>query len=324
MNILHIIGNGFDINLGMNTRYSDFYKYYQKIHSENKSINNLKNAISSGLRYWSDLEIALGNYTENLISQTEFDEVYKDILINLAEYLEKVESNYDFQNLDVEKFFDCLGFPENKLSQAAMNQLTHFKSNWSNHQWNVNIITLNYTTSIEKLIGEKQSNIHIGKHHRIGNIVLNRITHLHGYYNKDTVMGVNDVSQIANPSFQTNQDIVEAIVKPDSNKALGHTNDNRCIQQISQANLICIFGSSIGDTDKIWWELIGNQLKKDCQLIIFNKGAEIDPRTGYLKPRLERVAKDNFLARTLLKDEEKKKYKDKIYVGINTTMFDIL
>jgi hypothetical protein len=28
MNILFLIGNGFDLNLGMKTRYVDFYNYY--------------------------------------------------------------------------------------------------------------------------------------------------------------------------------------------------------------------------------------------------------------------------------------------------------
>ena len=28
MNITFLIGNGFDLNLNLNTRYSDFYKYY--------------------------------------------------------------------------------------------------------------------------------------------------------------------------------------------------------------------------------------------------------------------------------------------------------
>ena len=28
MNITYIIGNGFDINLGLKTRYVDFYKWY--------------------------------------------------------------------------------------------------------------------------------------------------------------------------------------------------------------------------------------------------------------------------------------------------------
>ncbi len=42
MNILYILGNGFDINLGLKTRYSDFYKYYIGIESKDENIRKLK------------------------------------------------------------------------------------------------------------------------------------------------------------------------------------------------------------------------------------------------------------------------------------------
>ncbi|MBK7465948.1 MAG: hypothetical protein IPJ43_03540 [Saprospiraceae bacterium] len=38
MEILYIIGNGFDINLGMKTRYSDFYTYYKTTNSKSEAI----------------------------------------------------------------------------------------------------------------------------------------------------------------------------------------------------------------------------------------------------------------------------------------------
>lgn len=73
-------------------------------------------------------------------------------------------------------------------------------------------------------------------------------------------MGVNDTSQIKNESFHNVQEIVEAIVKPICNIASKSTLDNVCAKQIESANLICIFGSPIGDIVNKWWELIGNQL----------------------------------------------------------------
>ncbi len=41
MKVIYIIGNGFDINLGMKTKYSDFYTYYQTINSKSILIKNL-------------------------------------------------------------------------------------------------------------------------------------------------------------------------------------------------------------------------------------------------------------------------------------------
>ena len=42
MNVLFILGNGFDINLGLHTGYQDFYEYYLKQPSTNPVIVKLK------------------------------------------------------------------------------------------------------------------------------------------------------------------------------------------------------------------------------------------------------------------------------------------
>ncbi|MEB2787271.1 AbiH family protein [Algoriphagus persicinus] len=75
MNILFLIGNGFDLNLGMNTRYADFYEYYNKyIKSSSPKVLTLKNEISENLQNWSDLELALGQYSSNWGSLDDFDD----------------------------------------------------------------------------------------------------------------------------------------------------------------------------------------------------------------------------------------------------------
>ena len=54
MNIVHIIGNGFDLNLDLKTSYKDFYDYYIKINSKNEIIELLKREIKSNSENWSD------------------------------------------------------------------------------------------------------------------------------------------------------------------------------------------------------------------------------------------------------------------------------
>lgn len=216
--------------------------------------------------------------------------------------------------------FDYLSFPERSLLKADRDKLTLFKKTWINTQWNINIITFNYTLSMEKLIGDKHKNMQIGTHANIP-IILHGIEHIHGYIRERMIMGVNDISQITNSSFHNNQDILEAIVKNKCNQVQKHTIDELCKQQISSANLICIFGSSIGDTDNLWWDLIGQQLKRNCNLIIFNRCKDISPQRGYLVGRLEREMKEYFLSKTNLTDEEKMKSNNIIFVGINTDMF---
>lgn len=321
MNILFIIGNSFDINLGLKTKYTDFYNYYKKIKSNINSIQNLKNIISSDYKSWSDLEIALGNYTEHLKSLEEFDEVFDDIGEQLAEYLIQEEAKLDINKIDKNSFFEYLSSPENSLSQGYKEEIISFREKWNNHYYYINLVTFNYTRTIEKIIGEEIKNIEIGLHHKIAPIQLLELEHIHGYVDDRMVIGVNDIKQIKNKDFHQIDDILDSIVKTNCNKAHNHRIDYKFEQQIETANLICIYGSSIGDTDNCWWQFIGKRLKDNCRLIIFSKGEEVKPRESHKNNRIATKIKNLFLEKTLLSDEEKKQIIDKIYVGINTKMF---
>ena len=87
MKTLYIIGNGFDLNLGLKTSYKDFYQHYMSVESTTKSIADLKDSISMDYSSWSDLELALGQYTIELKTLDEFDEVFEDIGAQLGVYL---------------------------------------------------------------------------------------------------------------------------------------------------------------------------------------------------------------------------------------------
>jgi|WetSurMetagenome_2_1015567.scaffolds.fasta_scaffold00395_22 hypothetical protein len=323
MNIVFLIGNGFDLNLGLKTSYSDFYPYYTKIRSKSSVVNKLKENISSELKNWSDLELSLGNYTANINSITEFDEVFEDIGNNLAEYLDQEEKKFDFGRIDREKFIESLKSPEEYLSKADENNIKIFRKQWSNSQWNIRIITFNYTRTIEKIIGKIPGSQPIGTHNG-ANIILHGIDHIHGYTDERMVMGVNDITQLKNKDFHKNQDVIEAIVKNNCNQAIKHTIDDFCRQQILSANLICIFGSSIGVTDNMWWELIGQRLAKDCILILFYQGEEIPLRINYKKGREERKIRTDFQNKSKMSEELKKSTANKIYIGINLKIFNIL
>ena len=95
MKILHIIGNGFDLNFGLKTSYKDFYDFYMAALSSKNSVNNLKKNISNNYKNWSDLELALGQYTDEIKSVQEFDEVFEDIGDRLSEFLKMQEASFD-------------------------------------------------------------------------------------------------------------------------------------------------------------------------------------------------------------------------------------
>jgi hypothetical protein len=321
MQILYIIGNGFDLSLGLKTSYKDFYDHYKSLESQSSYVNKLKKNISNNYKNWSDLELALGQYTNELNSLEDFDEVFEDIGDNLASYLSNEENTLDISKFDNAKFFDHLTKPENSLLPADRNKINLYKAKFSNNQWDINIITFNYTRTLEKIIGKNQDS-RIGVQANRNAIVLRRVEHIHGYTDKSMVMGVNDLSQVKNKSFHGNQDILEALIKVKCNEAIRLGIDDFFKSKIQSASLICIFGSSIGDTDNIWWELIGKRLKAEIPIILFTKGEEvIDPRIGYKNNRTERKMRNYFLKKTNLSEEIIPRIENNVFVGLDTPMF---
>lgn len=316
-----MLGNGFDLNLGLKTSYNDFYSYYKSKNSNNDKVQKLKEHISIHFENWSDLELALGEYTKNIKTAEEFDEIFDDIGENLAEYLNKEEGRLVFKHekTNKKKLFNYLIYPEEVLTLADENQLQAYKKKWDGRVWNTNIITFNYTKSLEKLVDYIGKPITLEENSKY----LRYIHHIHGYLEERMIMGVNDISQIGNNVFHDDLDVLEAFVKHKCNEVCGHTIDKKCEQLINSANLICIFGSSLGDTDKLWWDLIAKKLiKNDCKLIIFEKVDDIPLRQEYKKERIRREKKNIFLSKTTLTEEEKEIAREHIFIGVNTSLFN--
>lgn len=322
MNIVHIIGNGFDLNIGLETSYSDFFRYYKSIESSNSSIINLKKDIDEQYENWADLELQLGKYSENLANLHDLDIILDDMRNNLAEYLMKKETEFDYSKVDREKLLIDIYSPEAKLDVEDRKQIQEFKKK-STNPWVIDILTFNYTRSIEKIIGEKYEGIQLTTH-RGKPVVLDKLEHIHGSLDDNMVLGVNDISQLANVDFRENVDVLETLVKPEQNRAIKDGKVARCHQVIRKANLISIYGSSLGKTDQLWWELIGQRLLEGCFVIIFiYSKLSVPPLTSYIKGREVRKTIEKFLLLTQLSDSKKEKVKNRIFVGINTTLFNM-
>ena len=73
MNITFLLGNGFDIGLGLETGYENFYDEYSVILStDNKNINSFKTMLKNRnldekkkIIDWSDFEKAFGQHSKD-------------------------------------------------------------------------------------------------------------------------------------------------------------------------------------------------------------------------------------------------------------------
>ena len=136
---------------------------------------------------------------------------------------------------------------------------------------------------------------------KIGNVF-----HVHGTVEGDALLGVNDTSQIENEFLQADTTFVSTFVKRNTNEYLGQQRTSKTKDIIYKSNIICVFGMSICDTDKMWWEelvnwLIASNLRK---LIIFWKGNESEFKRPI--PTQVILLKNSIMNRFLDRSEERR------------------
>lgn len=272
MNIVHIIGNGFDLNQGLPTSYAHFYEYYLQLvpkDGESEVIKDFRAKLrdiitTKQTELWADLEKTLGELTADFKSVEEYETVYMDVYTHLMEYL-----NMAYQYSEVAKydepeksFFRDLGAPWLYLVNADKSRIESYIP--KNEDIHVSIILFNYTDTINRV-----SDINAKAGQTLG-LYQNRAIFFDGSYyvhhtlrERDIILGVDNVEQIANKSFRDDARVQNYLIKPKTNVRFGTMVDESCKAVIKDARIICIYGMSIGETDKTWWREIGRKLISD-------------------------------------------------------------
>ena len=329
MQLTFLIGNGFDLNLGLNTRYRQFYDYYIKQDSKNDTIRHFKEDLSEHIEDWADLEVALGDYAEHFSLDKAYDyiELLDDVQDALADYIDDQLIAFNITDEDKQKLIADLFSPEKYLTPREKEEFDAYKKRFAAQQHNVDVVSFNYTKTFETLYNYKETSITLNTR-RYNNSsyaqVLKSVEHIHGLTNSDMILGVNDSSQIKNEELKNVREITRAIVKTEANINAGTLRDRRTQQLINTSDVICIYGMSIGITDKIWWETIVDRLKSsDARLIIFTRGDEIIPRRSYRAKNNKDAIIQKLLSYKKLDDNVYKIIASHIFVCINTKMFSL-
>ncbi len=267
MNLLYIIGNGLDIGVGLRTRYPDFYKYYCRLDDgqRNDDVIKLRDSIAKGKEDWKDLEYQLGQYTVNVKDAESMERICLDLSDSLREYLLGEQEKVKAEDFDRNCFISHLIHPESYLLLTDREILYNGLPNIGDRS--INIITLNYTNTLEKILL-------LGKKGIAENGVdpagirwnFDSLLHIHGTLSGSPLLGLDNVTQVANKELSANEDIRELLLKPNANVAIKSGIDNRCRDLIRSANLIVLFGVSLGETDLIWWKEVGARVKKGAKV----------------------------------------------------------
>lgn len=310
MNILYILGNGFDKAQGMATSYPEFYQYLMK-NKGSIHLEQLKKDINENTELWSDMEEALGKFTSQIFDANNFDDLYFELSEHLQNHLKNEENNYNPSNEQKEKFIKDLIDPYTYIGETDLNNLNYLHRVENKHRadslsnvYNISIMTFNYTNTLEKLLPDGAVigtgyNLYDYNYNIDKNYYLREVIHVHGQINDSIIIGVDNEDQIANEHFQQNADIKDLLVKEQSNRVMGTTRNEQCESLIKRADVILLFGVSLGETDARWWDLIGKEFaKKELFIIqhIFKQDyTEVPPTRKQLYGRIKRENRINIM-----------------------------
>lgn len=326
MNITFLVGNGFDINLGLDTRYTDFYPKYL-----DKGYNDIiSNAIADNYDNWADLEIALGKLLKDITPEqvNEFLDSKGRLEGDLAEHLRYQESRlaYSGNNLPHEFQKNIIGFHQ----EFSAKERTDFQSWLSTVAASIvyQFISFNYTRCLDDIVEIGKTvqpfashDFRSGAHYKDS---VGTVHHIHGTLDDDLILGINDITQIDNSVLQADSRVVDYIVKPEVNEALGGQRIETAKKIINASDYIGVYGMSIGDTDLMWWQylLAWLQKKESRRLVLYVYADPSDNPSGQEKLRRTNMWKDTFLTQAGADADIAKKVRGQLIVVVRSKIFN--
>lgn len=214
------------------------------------------------------MEKGLGLFTKEIANSEDFDTLYFYLSDILQEYLKTEEARFTpsetLKNKFQKDFFSIRG---NLADSDKLRYDTYLNSiSASTSIKDISIMTLNYTNTLEKLfsIGDKKLPLVYFNN----NNILRKIIHIHGILNDTIILGVDNEEQISNKNFKNDLGIKDYLIKKQSYDSIKTTNHIECKNLINKAKIIILYGVSLGDTDKSWWRIIGDNLIKRKNLAL--------------------------------------------------------
>ena len=238
MNIALIIGNGFDLSLGLPTSFSHFIKskYFRKGLMNNDLYQYMDSVYNSNMG-WIDVESELANYSMEHPKSTTLRIEYHQLKQALADYMGEIDYNHDVIDKDSSAY--------NSFGDYFFSSVGHKPTN------KLIVINFNYTHSILKLKRNLYGNGFLSKFLEIAEAFSplmgndNPFSHIkfihpHGAVDTGIVFGVDDGSLIS-----PKHTFLKKSCDP-SYLAFNPT-------ILSNADKIVIWGHSLGESDHAYF-----------------------------------------------------------------------
>lgn len=339
MNITFLIGNGFDIGMGLKSRFRDFFPIYVR-RSENKpkEIRMLSERIGTDFETWSDFEAQMGDYTAEFNGESKrlYIKQIRDFEMEFMKYLRREEGlSFDITQLPKMKKtvkrglrnFCSLDYLREESSTVISNFINTCHDRCEGIKYN--FIVFNYTNVLERcllmLIGGVVKLHFDPEYWLLFADKVGKIYHIHGSIDDRPIMGVNDASQIVNAELAEDEIFTRYIVKPKLNSLHGTGHDADGARLISNSQIICIYGMSLGATDRCWWERILQWLngEEERQLAIF------DHDKNYIRSsQFDWIDKEDAIMEKLARyvpdvEMDIEKLRPRIHIAVNKDIFQL-
>lgn len=253
MDVTFIIGNGFDLRIGMKTRYKDMYDGYLASFSADKDIELFKNELRkdkpNDYTTWADFESTMGKSAKMFKNEDVFVKCIRDFKKYMVNHLKKEQElmvgriNQLGNRISHEVIDNSLLNFYKKQTPNIVNEIESIKSGF---RTSYEFISFNYTTVFDTLLNNSYTYV---KAHPP------KVNHIHGVLENDVVLGVNDISGI-NSNFALTRKTERAFIKPEFNKSFDKARVEKAETTIENSDVICIYGMSLGKTDRVWVDKI--------------------------------------------------------------------
>ena len=334
MNITYLIGNGFDINIGLPTTYESFLDYYCKKNDDNQIVKSFKNYINDNRKEWKDAELALGESTKMFdsfeVPDENFRECYQNIVEELANYLSNIQNNIPdsiYSEDCLVEFVNSLTSFTSGLKLTDIDKVNRIIKDIPNG-FNYHILNFNYTNVIDKLFSVYEKS---DRNKIMGNRIINGSSysnglythiHVHGKTDSTMIFGVDSENQIGEPKLFNNDTLLKnMIIKSEMDSIIGDKTDENAYKYFSNSDLIYVYGLSLGETDTLWWNRIIELLKDNSLAIVIIYWFELnnerirEAKIPYEKEMLIRKVKDRLFEYSSFDNEINENLKERVFIS---------
>lgn len=270
VNVCVIVGNGFDLAAGLGTFTQDFVRGFADTHhGECSPAGRIAERIFiDGPENWADFEKKLGEYAsvvdmmENVEDPvTEYVDAKAAIESELNAFIAERESFVD-DDLVEQAAGECLSSLCGWLDELAPRERISVLGDFSAPlTFEFRFVTLNYTYVLDTMLDlQRSSSASAYTSSNVTGYYLRECVHAHGDLARNSICGVDSPSQICSEALSHSDEVIETVVKGQSQVLLGSLDDDRAFSFIQSAEVVLIYGCSLGETDARWWKSIVNWL----------------------------------------------------------------